>query len=176
MPPDDDTEGPNELRAYWDVQKRMWGPREEPEPTGPERLRSSVPRGSLVIGAGNGRWLVAIAADGSITYGEGYTPDEAAVTLWETIGRRRLEMERRLDHIQMLEMHLALVAAADEAYEVAQRLAKAPEATENERFREEMSRNDLETRVHGIIEFAREYVGMRPDLIELGQRLRRGRT
>jgi hypothetical protein len=42
-------------------------------------------------------------------------------------------------------------------------------ATEYERQREELSRRNLEMRVHGVIEFAREYASMRPDLIRMAR-------
>lgn len=120
-----------------------------------------------------------IQPDGTVLYGEGYTPDEAAVMLWEAIGRRRPDYQVRLTYLDMLELHVALLAVADQAYENAQTAVRAAvgnaETTEREReglrFREEMSRRSLETRVHGIIEFAREFAIQRPDLIDQARRV-----
>jgi hypothetical protein len=127
--------------------------------------------GELVICGPGGERLVRIQPDGSIIYGEHYTPDEAAVSLWTAIGQRRLDFEGRMQYLNLLELHIALLAVSDAAYEVAQRAAREEGATETERFREEMSRRSLETRVHGIIEFAREFAMMRPDLVAQARRV-----
>jgi hypothetical protein len=42
----------------------------------------------LTILSGNGAPLVKIYGDGTLEYGEGYDPDEAARRLWEAIGKR----------------------------------------------------------------------------------------
>jgi len=49
--------------------------------------------GDLVIGTSPDRVLVIIKKSGEVVYGPEYTPDEAAVTFWEAMGQRRLEME-----------------------------------------------------------------------------------
>jgi hypothetical protein len=156
------------LSPYWAVMRRLRGA-DGPRPPTPEQLIAAAHPGELVI-ATAGRTLVRIGPDGSVTYGEGATPDEAARALWESIARHRADFESRLTYLNMLELHVALLAVADQAYEAAQNAARAPGATENERFREELSRASLETRVHGIIEFAREFAHLRPDLIALARR------
>jgi hypothetical protein len=92
-----------------------------------------------------------------------------------------------MQYMELLDLHIALIAVADQAYEAAQAASRSAQAAlraaeqakvatevervreETERFREEMSRRNLETRVHGIIEFSREYASMRPDLIAQAQ-------
>lgn len=48
--------------------------------------------GDLVIGTLS-RVFVTIKPDGSLLYGEGYTPDEAAAVFWEALARKRVEAE-----------------------------------------------------------------------------------
>jgi hypothetical protein len=158
------------LSPFWAV---LRGPRPGPEETPEDRAGRSHP-GELVIATSMNRVLVRIQPDGTIAYGDGYTPDEAAVTLWEAIARRRPDFDARIRYLDLLELHVALIAVTDQAYEAAQAAARAEGATENDRFREEMSRRNWETRVHGIVEFAREYASMRPDLIAQARRLMPG--
>jgi hypothetical protein len=158
--------GPREedLGAYWAVMRRMRGA-EDPRPLTPEEEAARVHPGDLVIGTSRNRTLVTIHPDGTIGYGEAYSPDEAARVLWESIARRRPDFEARLRYMDLLELHIALIAVTDAAYEAATIAARAPGAGVLEEQRVELSRRDLEVRVHGIIEFAREYATMRPDLI-----------
>jgi hypothetical protein len=166
--PDDKRDEEDQLGPYWAVLRRSRGER---EPTPEERVSGEHP-GDLVIATDRNRVIVRIHPDGTVAYGEGYEADDAARALWEAIGRRRLDFDRRLNHLQLLELHVALVAAADESYEQAQRRAQEPTAQEIDRFQEELCRRNLEARVHGMIEFAREYVVNRPDLVELARSVR----
>jgi hypothetical protein len=161
-------DSPDLLSPFWAVMHRMRGGDRPREPTPEERVGQAHP-GELVIATAD-RVLARIGPDGTVVYGEGATPDEAARELWEAIARHRPHFDARMNYLNLLELHVALLAVADQAYETAQAAAMAPGATENERFREEMSRRSLETRVHGIIEFAREFASMRPDLIATARR------
>jgi hypothetical protein len=136
----------------------------------PEEEAAQVHPGEMVI-ATDKRVLVRVQRNGDLIFGETYTPDEAAVALWTAVGRRRPDFEARLAYLNLLELHIALLAVSDAAYEAAQFMAKQPTATENERQREELSRRSLEVRVHGIIEFAREFANMRPDLVAQARRV-----
>ncbi len=150
----------NELSAYWNDLKREGGPEL------PERRFAREHPGDLIIGTSKERELVRIHADGQLTYGPEYTPDEAAVTFWEAMGRRRLESEERIIQIFATERLLARIGQADLAYERAQRRAREDAASEHDRFMEEMSRRSLEARVHELVEFARGLYLGRPDLQE----------
>ncbi len=164
------------LGPYWAVMRRLRGADVPKEPTPEERAARRFP-GELVI-ATSSRELVRIQPDGRIIYGPEYTPDETAVTLWEAIARRRADFEARVTYLDMLELHVALLAVADQAYEAASVAVRSAlgnaETTERERealrFRMDMSRRSLETRVHGMIEFCREFAGLRPDLIAMARR------
>jgi hypothetical protein len=166
------------LSPYWTVMRRMRGA-DEPRPPTPEEQVARAHPGELVIAASRDRVLVRIQPDGTIFYGEGYNPDEAAVTLWTAIAARRPYFDARMRYMDLLELHMALLAVADQAYEAAQQAVRGAlrnaETTERERealrFREDLSRRALETRVHGIIEFAREFSSQRPDLVEMARRM-----
>lgn len=69
--------------------------------------------GDLVIGTSPDRILVIIKPSGQLIYGPEYTPDEAAVTFWEEMGRRRLEMEERLLLIGHMEAILTRLGEQD---------------------------------------------------------------
>lgn len=166
------------LSPYWAVMRRMRGA-DEPKPPTPEEEAAKTYPGELVIATSAKRILVRIQPDGRIIYGDEYTPDEAAVELWTAIARRRADFEARMQYINLLELHIALIAVADQAYEAAQMAVRAAlanaETTERERealrFREDLSRRNLETRVHGVIEFAREFASVRPDLLAQARRM-----
>ena len=157
------------LSPYWAIMRRKAGARELPDPTPEERAGKTYP-GELVIGTGRGV-LVRVQQDGTLIYGDNYTPDEAAVTLWTEIGRRRGDFEARMQYLDLLELHIALLAVSDAAYEAAQRVSRGPSSTDHDRQREELSRASLEMRVHGIIEFAREFANIRPDLVAQARRM-----
>jgi hypothetical protein len=166
------------LGPYWAVMRRMRGA-DQPRPPTPEEEAARTFPGELVIATSAKRVLVRIQPDGRIIYGDEYTPDETAVELWTTIARRRADFEARMQYITLLELHVALLAVADQAYEAAQLATRNAmgnaETTERERealrFREDLSRRALETRVHGMIEFAREFAAIRPDLLAQARRL-----
>ena len=50
------------------------------------RFDQELPPNTFTINQG-GRILVTIHADGSMTFGEGYTPDAAAMVVWDAISR-----------------------------------------------------------------------------------------
>jgi hypothetical protein len=150
-------ENESELREYWES-VRLGGPLPEPV----EQRYAREHPGDLVIGTSKERMLVRIHPDGTLTYGPNYTPDEAAVTFWTAMAQRRLETELRLIQFQTQENLLQRVAEADIAYETSQLRARREEATEHDRFMEEMSRRNLETRVHVLLEFARGLVRREP--------------
>lgn len=158
MPDDKRRSEEDPLEAYWGDVRRP-----EPNPL-PEQALARQHPGDLVIGTSEKRVLVRIHPDGTLTFGPEYTPDEAAVTFWTEMARRRLETEQRLIQFQAQEHLLALVAESDLAYEAAQTRARAEGATEHDKFMEEMSRRNLEARFHQLIEFARGLLAARPDL------------
>ena len=166
------------LSPYWAVMRRMRGA-DEPRPPTPEEEVARAHPGELVIATSPQRVLVRILRDGTVLYGPEYTPDEAAVTLWTAIGARRPYFDARMRYMDLLELHVALIAVADQAYEAAQNALRAAlgNAETTERFREELrqredlSRRALETRVHGMIEFAREFASQRPDLLAQARRM-----
>lgn len=152
--PDDNNKRPEDegLTEFWEDIRRP-GPPELPE----QRTARAHP-GVLVIGTSADRILVRIHPDGRLEYGEGYTPDEAAQVFWEAMARRRGDYEARLVFFAAMEQLLLGVGRADIAYETAQRRALALGATEHDKFTEDMSRRNLETQVHTLIEFARGLV------------------
>lgn len=152
-PRDDET-----LSEYWEAIR----PTGQPDTI--ERQFARTHPGDLIIATSEARELVRIHPDGTLTYGPEYTPDEAAVTFWTEMGRRRLQMEERLIQIQAMEQLLARVASADIAYETAQRRAHTETAIDHDKLMEEMSRRSLESRVHELIEYARGLIHSRPDL------------
>lgn len=157
------------LTPYWAVMRRMRGADRPREPQTPQERLAQAHPGELVIATAN-RVLVRIGPDGAVAYEEGATPDDAARALWEAVARRRADFDRRMRYLELLELHIALIFLADQAYEAAQLAARAPTATAADQQREELSRRSLEVRVHGIIEFAREFALLRPDLIDIARR------
>ncbi len=164
----DDATTPEEdaLASSWALMKRLAGPRT----TTPEKATAKRYPGELVI-ATETAVLCRIQPTGNIIYEDGYTPDEAAEGLFMAIARKRVDYDLRMQYLNMLELHIALLAVSDAAYEAAQRAARlndqepAPYLLDALRQREERSRASLEMRVHGIIEFAREFANIRPDLV-----------
>lgn len=148
------------LTEYWDdVRSKGPGPAEPVE----RRFAREHP-GDLIIGTTREKILVRIHADGTLTYGEGYTPDSAAVEFWTAMAVRRLESEARLIQFATQEQLLARVAQADLAYEACQGRAHAEGASEHDTMMEELSRRSLEAQVHNLIEYARGLLAARPDL------------
>lgn len=121
--------------------------------------------GTLTFATSSGRVLVQIDPTGKVTLGEGVSADEAAEEFWTSMALKRQGMEARLQHFAMMEQMLLNVARADVAYEHAQVRARTEGATEEERFREELQRRNLEARVHQMLEFSRGLL-LRPDPAE----------
>ena len=137
------------LSLFWDEVHRPG-----PSPLDPPPVLREHP-GDLVIGTSRERILVRIHPDGTLTYGPDYTPDESAVEFWTQMAIRRLESEERILHLGVMEQILLHVGRADRSYEAAQLRTRSTEATEHDRFMEEMSRRNLETAIHQVIEFGR---------------------
>lgn len=160
------------LGQSWAALRRLAGP-QKPRPLYPEEETAREHPGELVIGTRKNP-IVRIQKDGSVIYGDGYTPDLAAVELWTSIGKRRIDFDRRMQYLDLLELHIALLAVADAAYEAAQRATWASNGSDHERQREERSRASLEMRMHDLIEFAREFADRRPDLMAQARRMAHG--
>ncbi len=79
----------------------------------------------LVIGTSSNRILVIIKKDGALKFGPEYTPDEAAITFWEAMGQRRLQMEDRLLVIGHMEAILTRLGDADLRAESARRMVES---------------------------------------------------
>lgn len=109
------------------------------------------------------RILVKIHPDGSVEYGPGYTPDEAAVILWETLGRKRIEAEDRLLLFQHLEGILTNLGIADLQNERAQRRVGIQPTPENMRAAAR-THAALERVMHQALELGRG-LASRPGLV-----------
>lgn len=147
------------LEEYW---KDILGPRPE---TDEAKLIQEFGRpypGTLTFATQNGRVLVQIDPNGKVTLGEGVTADEAAEDFWTSMALKRQGMEERLMHLGAMEALLLRLARADEFYEESQIRARSEEATEEDHYREEIQRRNLEARVHQMIEFSRG-LQQRPD-------------
>jgi len=107
----------------------------------------------LVIGT-SGRILLTIGPDGTLTYGPGYTPDEAAKMFWEALARRRTDYEERLVFIAHVEKLLARIGEQDMKVETA-RMKAGETKTPHDAFQAERALGQLEVLVHEMIELAR---------------------
>jgi hypothetical protein len=121
-----------------------------------DRDDSKIPRNpnELVIGTSSGRVLVRIQPNGDLSYGEDYTPDEAAKEFWEAIARRRSDYEVRLVFITHVEQLLARVGEQDLKVEAAREKAQKSEDPRDS-FSAEMAMSQLQLLWHELIEFAR---------------------
>jgi hypothetical protein len=137
-----------DLKVSWAL---LRGPLPEPVE---EKIGRQHP-GDLVIATSRENILVRIHPDGQITYGPDYKPDDAAEILWTAIALKRVAMNERLMHFDIMEQIVRQMGEADLHYERMQQLAHAEGATEHDKFMEEMARRNLEARVHQMIEFAR---------------------
>jgi hypothetical protein len=158
MSTDDTRVKDNVIQLFWD-EKSVSRQRVKPEPA----PRMPEPRpGALVIGTSPERILVVVHADGKLEYGPEYTPDEAAVTFWEEMGRRKLEMDERLLLIGHMDAVLTQLGAADIQNQKA--LEKLSEKVSTESVlgarRAEVA---LTNAMHNAIELGRGMV-YRPDL------------
>lgn len=110
--------------------------------------------GEMII-ATNQRMLVGIQPDGTLRFGEGYTPSEAAEIFWTSLALKRKDMEERLTHLGVMEQLMVRVGQADLRYEEASLRARLETAIEDDWFRSEMARRNLESLVHQMIEVCR---------------------
>jgi hypothetical protein len=109
----------------------------------------------LVVGTDGGRVLVRIGPDGTLTYGDDYTPDEAAKAFWEAMARRRVDYEQRLVFLAQIENLMARVGEQDLVTETARLKAAGPGGTPQDAFGADMAMAQLNTLVHELLEFAR---------------------
>jgi hypothetical protein len=146
------TEADEGLRDYW---KDVLGT--PPETTEARLVRElGIPHpGTLTFATSSGKVIVKIDPNGKVTLGEGVTADEAAEEFWTAMSLKRQAMGERLMQLGAMEAMLHRCARADIAYERAATRAREPLATEEDRFREELQRRNLEAAVHQMIEFSR---------------------
>lgn len=109
----------------------------------------------LMIVTSEGRLLVRIAPDGTLTYGPGYTPEEAAVEFWEMMARKRIDYETRLVFLSRIEELLVRLGKQDLVTEKARLRAQEPEASAHDNFTAERAVGQLEVLVHELIEYGR---------------------
>lgn len=111
-----------------DVLSRGWkmfqvpalGDEPEDEPVSTEGL--DIKPGDMALGTKN-RVLVVIRSDGTLNYGPGYTPDEAAQVFWAALARKRVEHEETLALHRHLEALAIRIGEADLDNEKARYLA-----------------------------------------------------
>ena len=153
-----------ELADYW---RDILGPRPEDVEERLVRDLGLARPGSMTICRESGEAIVSIQQDGTLVYGAGYTPDEAAEVFWTNMALKRVGMEARLASLSQMEAMIARIGAADFRYERATHAAQTQEAGVEERAVRERSRMHLETLVHQLIEHARgvamQYASMRPE-------------
>jgi hypothetical protein len=124
----------------------------------------------LVIATSASRVLLRIKPDGTLSYGPGYTPDEAAAVFWQALARRRAEADKEAQlrdafwrHTEKLLVEAGEADLANQvAHERVTRLATASTAA------------DRADRVQANLEAARtnEALNMAATrLVELGRRL-----
>jgi len=157
MPDRDPRETPAQSEA--DSLENIWadvlGTRPESDEARLIRTLGAPHPGTLTFATSTGRVLVQIDPNGKVKLGEGVTADEAAEEFWTAMALKRQGMEERLLHLGACEAMLQRVARADIAYEQAALRARAEDATEEVKFREELQRRNLEAAVHQLIEFSR---------------------
>lgn len=141
------TKPDDKLESFWE------SVRGQPVPEPDTRHFDNHP-GELVIGT-HARILVRIQPDGQLSYGEGYTPDEAAEEFWTAMALKRRGMEERLMHLGLMEQLLVQIGRADLRTERARIHAAREGATEEDRFAAERTMGHLESLVHQMIEIAR---------------------
>lgn len=113
------------------------------------------PSNELSIVTSEGRVLVRIAPDGTLTYGPGYSPDEAAVEFWEAMARRRVDYEERLVFFTSVEHLLVRLGKQDLITEKARIQATSDGATPHDHFTAERAVGQLEVLAHELIELGR---------------------
>jgi len=118
--------------------------------------------GDFILGTHTGRTILRITPQGRVQLGPDVDLDEASELFWTNLALKRKGMEERLMHLGIMEAILLQMAESDFAYERAQLRAQQATATEHDRMMAEMARRSLESRVHGVLEFARG-LRRRPD-------------
>lgn len=126
---------------------------EKPWVVGEASFPSTKP-GELVIRTSE-RILVSVAKDGTLTYGPGYTPDEAARTFWECMAAHRQDYEERLVFFAQVEQLLAKIGEQDLRTEALRRKAASQEATPEDRFHAQRAIDQLEIFGDELFKFAR---------------------
>jgi hypothetical protein len=156
-----DEEG-DELEDHW---RDILGPRPESVEQRLVRDLGLTRPGALTICRESGEAIVSIQADGTLVYGAGYTPDEAAEVFWTNMALKKQGMDARLRSLSQMEAMIARIGQADLRYERAFRAALTQEAGEPERTATERCRMHLEALVHQLIEHSRgvshQYANMR---------------
>lgn len=112
----------------------------------------------LVVVTSSGFLIVRIRPDGTVTFGEGYTPDEAAKAFWQSVANARVEDEASRVLAEHTEGLLIKLGEQDLRYEECQRKAQSDEGTHHDAYQAERARGQLEMYVHQLIELARGLV------------------
>ena len=128
----------------------------------PDLKDHDIQPGELVI-CTQSRILVRIRTDGSVQFGEGYTPNDAAEEFWTLLALKRKGMEERLTHLGILEQMLVQIGHADLRTERLRLQARLETATAEDRFQAERAMGNLEALVHQMIELSRG-LALRPEV------------
>jgi hypothetical protein len=138
------------LESHWDD---ILGPRPE---TIEQRLikEFGTQKGRLTICTESGRAIVSIDADGTVTFGEGYTPNEAAEVFWTNMALKRVGMEQRLQHFAVMEATLVRLGRATINYQQRLLASEAPSATPQDRQQAELARMSLNSLVASLTDYA----------------------
>lgn len=160
MPPEDEDELP--LEVYWDALRG----RREPVHTAP-LFKDLAEANDMVIGTSANRILVIIKPTGELLFGPEYSPQEASMIFWESMGQRRLQMEDRLLMVQHMEAVLVRLGRADLECERFRREAleeTEPRLKAEKEQRAEISIRTLNMVAHQAIELGRG-LARRPEVI-----------
>lgn len=120
--------------------------------------------GEVAFGRMGREWLVRICPDGTVVFGQEYTPDLAAAEFWKALAARHpnvaLRQETDEEHArrvftEAMETLLVRVGKADLRNEAMQFAANREQATEHDRFQAQLALSNLEVLVHQVIEYAR---------------------
>jgi hypothetical protein len=138
------------LKDYW---ADILGPR--PETIEQRLIREfGVHAGRLTIANNHGDVIVAIDPDGSIQYGEGIAPNEAAEAFWTSLALKRPLMEERLHHFAIMEATLVRLGRATLNYQQRLIASEAPTAGPEERELAERARMNLNSLVGNLTDYA----------------------
>jgi len=158
--PREEVPQPENLTDIWEDVR---GPRPETVEERLVREHGTSHPGTLTLATSSGQVIVRISPLGEIAYGEGYTPNDAAEEFWTSLALKRVGMEQRLMHLNLMEQTLLRLGRADLRYEQAQLAARVPGAGDVEKEREELQRLNLETLVHSLLEYSRGLVARIPN-------------